>query len=303
MELRRTLKAAQVNLEKAAPDIMVAVGVFLSGVAVIDFCKQTPKAEPVVSEYKSDISGEKAVHEAKLTTDAQYRKNVCVKTAEAGVKLAKVYWRPALTWTVSTGLVVGSHHILKGRNAALTAIATGLGTELRNLHAKIIERYGEDIDRELKHGIVTEEVEVKSIDEKTGEEVTETKQVKTAPVGYSSYARFFDEASRCWKDDAEYNLVFLKSVEADCNRILKADGVLFLNQVYEKLDIPRTKAGQHVGWVYYPSGDIPNGDNYVDFGIYNGVSPAARDFVNGCEPVILLDFNVDGSIIDTLPLR
>ena len=44
----------------------------------------------------------------------------------------------------------------------------------------------------------------------------------------------------------------------------------------------------------------PIGDNYVDFGIYNTSKEANRNFVNGYERTILLDFNVDGPILDTL---
>ena len=36
----------------------------------------------------------------------------------------------------------------------------------------------------------------------------------------------------------------------------------------------------------------------TDFGIYNLYDEAAKDFVNGYEPSIWLDFNVDGVIID-----
>ena len=82
------------------------------------------------------------------------------------------------------------------------------------------------------------------------------------------------------------------------NEKLRLKGHLFLNDVYDMLDIPRTKAGQIVGWVYDEKN--PVGDNYVDFGIYELYSDANRRFVNGLEPVILLDFNVDGNILDLI---
>lgn len=44
----------------------------------------------------------------------------------------------------------------------------------------------------------------------------------------------------------------------------------------------------------------PIGDNYVDFGIYNTSKEANRNFVNGYERTILLDFNVDGNILDLM---
>jgi hypothetical protein len=58
------------------------------------------------------------------------------------------------------------------------------------------------------------------------------------------------------------------------------------------LGINRSVAGQSVGWLL--GGE---GDNYIDFGIFD---PQSIQFVNGHEPVILLDFNVDGVIINKI---
>ena len=71
-----------------------------------------------------------------------------------------------------------------------------------------------------------------------------------------------------------------------------------MNDVYAMLGIPKTRAGQVVGWIYDEK--EPIGDNYVDFGIYDTNKPSNRDFVNGYERTILLDFNVDGNILDLI---
>ena len=65
------------------------------------------------------------------------------------------------------------------------------------------------------------------------------------------------------------------------------------------LGIEETRAGQVVGWVYDEKN--PVGDNFVDFGIYDLYNEKARDFVNGRERSILLDFNIDGNILDLMP--
>ena len=64
------------------------------------------------------------------------------------------------------------------------------------------------------------------------------------------------------------------------------------------LGIDRTAAGQQVGWIYDEKNPI--GDNYVDFGIYDGNRERNRAFVNGYERTILLDFNVDGYILNKM---
>lgn len=111
----------------------------------------------------------------------------------------------------------------------------------------------------------------------------------------SVYARFFDAGCTAWRNDSEYNLMYLKQQQKYANGVLKEQGYLFLNDVYDMLGIPRTKAGQVVGWVY--NEENPNGDNFVDFGIYN---EGNEDFVNGFGKNPLLDFNVDGNILDKM---
>ena len=89
--------------------------------------------------------------------------------------------------------------------------------------------------------------------------------------------------------------MFLRKQQDYANEVLKCKGYLFLNDVYAMLGIPKTKAGQVVGWKW-----DSNGDNYVDFGIYDVTDERKRAFVNGYERNILLDFNVDGNILGNL---
>ena len=69
-----------------------------------------------------------------------------------------------------------------------------------------------------------------------------------------------------------------------------------MNEVYERLGFEPTKAGQVIGWVK------GMGDDFIDFGMYNVSSEATMRFINGNENVILLDFNVDGPILETVGL-
>ena len=63
---------------------------------------------------------------------------------------------------------------------------------------------------------------------------------------------------------------------------------IVLNDVFEKLGFPKTAMGYLVGWIYREKNPI--GDNYIDFDI----NP------RGFNPNVVLDFNVDGNIIDML---
>ena len=98
-----------------------------------------------------------------------------------------------------------------------------------------------------------------------------------------------------WSKEPEYNLIFLRCQQNYANDLLKARGHVFLNEVYDMIGVPRSKAGSVVGWIL--TGNA--GDHFIDFGIFDD-EDNIRDFVNGREGSILLDFNVDGVIYDKI---
>jgi hypothetical protein len=178
----------------------------------------------------------------------------------------------------------------------LAAAYATVDKSFKEYRSRVVERFGKELDRELRYNIKAKEVD-EIVQNEDGTETVVKKTVNVAdPNLYSDYARFFDEACPGWTKDPEFNLMFLKDQQRFANDKLKAQGYLFLNEVYDMLGIPRTKAGQVVGWIYDEKNPI--GDNFVDFGIFNENITKARDFVNGYERVILLDFNVDGNIMD-----
>lgn len=124
----------------------------------------------------------------------------------------------------------------------------------------------------------------------------EKKMEKPDVHDISPYARWFDRDCDNHKiRDSVYNLYFLRCQQNYANDKLRSRGYLFLNEVYDMIGIPRTRVGQVVGWVYDERN--PVGDNFVDFGIYEDRNAA---FINGYVDKVLLDFNVDGNILDAL---
>lgn len=111
---------------------------------------------------------------------------------------------------------------------------------------------------------------------------------------FSIYARFLDAESLEWHRccNSTLGLQWLIDRQAYANELLKTKGKLLLNEVYDMLGIPKSMAGERVGWRYMEYNPI--GDNYVDFNIYNEYN---RYFTNGVNVrKVLLDFNVDGVI-------
>lgn len=297
--LNRTFKRIGFTLKQHSPEILVVggvVGVVASGVMA---CKATVKALPVIEESKRKLD---ILHEAMEAPEAlpenvtvQDCKDDTVKVlAHTTIDLAKLYLPSFAVGVVSITAILAGHNITRKRNVALAAAYAGVDRAFKDYRGRVIERFGEDLDRELRFNIKEKEIEETVVNE-DGTESTVTKTVQVVEdYDNSDYAKFFDAASRNWTKNAEFNLKFLKKCQAMANDKLKADGYLYLNDVYKMLDIDTTEAGKVVGWVY--DEENPIGDNFVDFGIYNLYKEANRAFVNGYEPVILLDFNVDGNL-------
>lgn len=299
----RSFHKAGLKLKKHSPEILAVAGVVGIVTSTVMACKATTKVSGIIDEAKKDID---TIHYAVENPDAltetyteeDSKKDLAIVYANAAGKLIRLYGPSVALGTLSIAAMLTSNNILRKRNIALAAAFTTVDTGFKDYRKRVVERFGEELDKELKYNIKAKEIEETVVNE-DGSETTITKTVNVAdPNRYSEFARFFDDGCTGWSKDSEYNLMFLKHQQNHANDMLKSRGYLFLNDVYDMLGIPKTKAGQIVGWVY--DEENPIGDNFVDFGIFDIYNEKARDFVNGYERTILLDFNVDGNILDLM---
>lgn len=299
----RALNRVGLKLRKHSPEILVASGIVGVVTSTVMACKATTKIDEVLAESKEHIEVTKKYVEknsfSEKYTENDYKKDLTIMYTQRGISLAKLYAPAVVLGTVSITAILAGHNILRKRNVALAAAYATVDKGFKEYRARVIERFGKELDKELKYNIKAKDIEEIKVNEKTGKEDIEKKTVDVAdPNTYSDYARFFDDGCTGWTKDPEYNLMFLKDQQRYANDRLKTKGCLFLNEVYDMLGIPRTKAGACVGWIFDEK--HPNGDNFVDFGIYDLYNERKRDFVNGYERTILLDFNVDGDILDLI---
>lgn len=299
----RTFHKVGFKLKKHSPEILVAVGVTGTVVSAVMACKATTKISSILEESKSQIDNIHEVVENPEFADRysveDSKKDLTIVYAQTGLKLVKLYAPAVILGAASIGCILTSHNIIHKRNVALAAAYATVDKGFKEYRGRVIERFGKDLDRELKYNIKAKEVEETVINEDGTETIVKkTIQVADDPNTYSDYARVFDDGCKGWTKDPEYNFIFLKQTQNYANDKLKTTGHLFLNEVYEMLGIPKTKAGQSVGWVYDEKNPI--GDNFVDFGIFDTYRSKVRDFINGYERTIILDFNVDGNILDLI---
>lgn len=298
-KLTRKINRVGFQIKKHSPEILLVTGVVGGITSAVMACRVTPKANEIIEKAKVQVNGIKEIaadpSNENEYAEADVKQAIRITYAQTGLELVKLYGPSVLLGAASVACLFASHNIIRKRNVALAAAYATVDNGFKEYRGRVVERFGKELDRELKHNIKAKEVEETVVNE-DGTETVVTKTVNVADPNYTSdYARFFDESCIGWTKDPELNLVFLKQVQAMANDKLQREGYLYLNDVYTMLGIDKTKAGQVVGWVYDSSED-PVGDNFVDFGIYNIHDERNRAFVNGYERNILLDFNVDGNI-------
>lgn len=300
----RSLYKVGFKLKKHSPEILIVTGVIGIVTSTVMACKATTKVNDIVDETKDMVDKiHDAVENKKHTSDGEEytqevaNKDLTIVYAQTGLKFVKLYGPAVAIGIASIGCIVGSNHILRKRNIALAAALTAMETNFKEYRGRLIDRFGKDLDRELRFGIKAKEVEEKVVDEK-GKETTVTKTVEVVDPNaiHSIYSVVFCEGNSGWTRNAELNKVFLIQQQNYANDKLKLNGVLTLNEVYDMIGAPRTAYGQIAGWVYTDDSSI--GDNFVDFGIFDVNNEKACDFVNGYEKSIILDFNCIGNILE-----
>ena len=303
--MTRTFSRVNLQLKKHSPEILVVTGIVGMVTSAVMACKATTKVEGVMADLHKNLDSVDRALEHPAISREEYseedaKKDIVKFYAKTGLELAKLY-APAVSLGVASivGIMAG-HNILRKRNVAIAAAYATVDQGFKEYRNRVIDRFGKELDRELKHNIKAETIQETVVDEK-GKEKTVEKTIEVAqnPLDqYSSYSCFYTDGCKGYSKDPELNKMTLLALQAYCNDRLKTVGHLFLNEVYEMLGVPHSRAGQIVGWVYNTKN--PSGDNFVDFGIYDVYKENCRDFVNRREPTILLDFNVDGNILDLI---
>ena len=285
------------KVSEKAPTIAIAVGVGALLASTILAVKATPKLEPLVEDLEDDL-----MYAGQQDSDTDLpleQREIVMRKAEAyknfGLDFLKVYGPAIGSAAVGIACVFWGTKTLNSRMAGVMAAYGILEGAFGAYRKQVREELGEEVDRRL--------INAQPVN---AEGVTPSGQIKVAwaatatEMGVKSqYAVYFDRSNPNWNDAMpDWNLTFLRGQQQYANHLLRSRGHLFLNEVYRAMNIPHTKAGAVVGWLY----DSKVGDGCVDFGLYEAGSPEEQDylyFFRGYDR-ILLDFNVDGVIWDKI---
>lgn len=286
-----------------SPEILLVLG--LAGVVTgtVLACVATTKLPEVKAKKEEELAD---IHEKLDSEDVavadqnlpELKKQTTAIYLRTGVKYAALYAPSVIVTGLSVSCLVASNVILRRRLIGVSAAYAAISQSFKEYRGRVAERYGEEIEKEIRYNIKQQEITTTVTDAK-GKEKQKTDKIKVAdPSEYSDFARIYDDGNIGWTKDPQTNLAFLKCQQAAATQRLKKQGYLFINDVYEMLGFPKTREGQVAGWIFNEK--EPVGDNFVDFGIYDITKQTTKDFVNGYERSIVLDFNIDGNILGCL---
>lgn len=291
------LSKIKLKARKHSPEILIVVGVIGTVTSAVMACKATTKLCDILDESKEEID---KIHEcsekeemAEKYSKEDAKKDLTIVYVQTGVKVAKLYAPAVIIGALSLTSIIVSHDILRKRNLALAAAYAAADKSFKEYRERVVERYGEEVDNELRYNIKAKKVEETVTDPETGKEKKKTATEKVAYPTENQYMMIFDESCKAYHSDVNYNRATLRGAQNFANDRFNVEGFLCLNDIYDQLGKERTKLGQIVGWVK----KNPDSDGYVDFRVFE----TKQEDENGkLKTVFILDFNVDGNILDLI---
>lgn len=294
---------AELSIKKNSPEILLGAGIVGFVGTVVLACKATCRADEVLEFHRRKI---KDINDAKEIADADpegemsydveiYRQDKAIRYLKTTGSLAKLYAPTIAVGTLSLACILTSRNIMQKRYLGVVAAYNGVSAAFEEYRKRVRDEYGEGLDKHFRYGTTYDELPVydengKKTKEKEKVEKTETSMV----MPNDDSCRFFDSSNPNWDKNPQFSMMWLRGQQNILNDILHTRGHVFLNEVYDALGFPHTPQGAVLGWI---DGE---GDNCIDFGLYDPNKEDVRRFVNGVDNVIMLEFNHDGVIWDKI---
>ena len=294
---------AEFTIKKNSPEILLGAGIVGFVGTVVLACKATCRADEVLEFHRRKI---KDINDAKEIADADpegemsydieiYRQDKAIRYLKTTGSLAKLYAPTIAVGTLSLACILTSRNIMQKRYLGVVAAYNGLSAAFEEYRKRVRDEYGDGLDKHFRYGTTYDELPVY---DENGKKTKEKEQVEKTETGMvipnDDSCRFFDSSNPNWDKNPTFSMMWLRGQQNILNDILHTRGHVFLNEVYDALGFPHTPQGAVLGWI---DGE---GDNCIDFGLYDPNKENVRRFVNGVDNVIMLEFNHDGVIWDKI---
>lgn len=169
---KRTFSKVGFGLQKKSPEILVGIGIVGAVASAVLACKATTKAGAIVEESKNSLADIREANENGVTKAGESysaedrRKDLAIAYVQTGVKFAKLYAPAVMLGAVSIASILASHNIMKKRNVALAAAYAAVDKSFKDYRDRVIERFGEQVEKELRYNIKAQEIEETVTDDK-----------------------------------------------------------------------------------------------------------------------------------------
>ena len=299
-------KKVTTSVKTHSPEILIVSGVVGTVTSVVLACRATLKVNDILEESKVTVDKIHEVKEEKRKdyTEKDAKRDLTVVYVQTGLALAKLYAPAVILGTLSLTSIIASNNILRKRNMALAAAYTTVDQAYKEYRKRVVDKYGEEVDKQLAYGTKTEKIEEEIVDEETGKKKKVKKTVEYSSIeGCSPYAIYFDKYTSSYieKND-DYNMMLIRSTQNYMNDILRVKGTVTLKDVLDTLGVldgpeyeRMKKASLVVGWKYEK--DNPIGDNVIKFDV---IDTYRKHEDGSLIPTKIIDFNVDGNIYDRM---
>ena len=294
---------AEFTIKKNSPEILLGAGVIGFVGTIVLACRATCRADEVLEFHRKKI---KDINDAKEIADADpegemsydieiYRQDKAIRYLKTTGSLAKLYAPTIAVGTLSLACILTSRNIMQKRYLGVVAAYNGLSAAFEEYRKRVRDEYGEGLDKHFRYGTTYDELPVYDENGKKTKEKEQVEKTETGMVMQSDDScRFFDSSNPNWDKNPTFSMMWLRGQQNILNDILHTRGHVFLNEVYDALGFPHTPQGAVLGWI---DGE---GDDCIDFGLYDPNKESVRRFVNGVDNVIMLEFNHDGVIWDKI---
>lgn len=257
MKFIQGLNKVAKGISKNSPLILTVTGVVGIGATAVLAYKSRGRVEEIIEGVEGVRKDEERIAELQeityrnleLTDEEQtelaFLEENYVPVSKATVirDIAGAVALPVATGVASLACVTLSWYIMNNRLLTVSGALATATAEHVYYKRKVADRFGEEIERELSTPVHKVEAEYK--DEKGK---SKTGEVNVKDTVESLEGRWFDESMEYTADDFSYNKAFVESVAEKLSVQFMNRGSLTLNQVYDALGFPRSRAGALMGW-------------------------------------------------------
>lgn len=297
----KKLGKTELMIKKNSPEILLGIGIVSFVGTVVTACKATLRADEVLEFHKKKMND---IHEAKEIADQNpegelayddnlYRQDIGFQYLRTTGNMVKLYVPTIALGGLSLACILASMNIMQKRYLGVVAAYNGVSAAFEQYRKRVRDEYGEGLDKHFRYGTTYDTLTEIGTDEngkKTKTKVDTENTNTDLIVPNDDTCRFFDSSNPNWDKNPQFSMMFLRGRQNYLNDILHTRGHVFLNEVYDALGFPHTPQGAVLGWI---DGE---GDDCIDFGLYDPNKETVRRFVNGVDNVIMLEFNHDGII-------